>query len=49
MPWKKGRIKFDDGTVYPAEFLVQEDGSVWNARVHKEDGVVEEIDAQEFA
>ncbi|MCG8401791.1 MAG: hypothetical protein MJA84_09360 [Firmicutes bacterium] len=49
MPWKNGKITFDDGTTYPAEFLVKEDGKVWNAKVHKEDGVIQEIDAHEFA
>ena len=37
MPWKKGKIRFDDGTTYPAELLVNSDGEVWNARVFKND------------
>lgn len=49
MPWKNGKIKLDDGTVYPAELLVKEDGQVWNIKVHKGNNVVEEIDAQGFA
>lgn len=49
MPWKKGKVKFDDGTSYPAELLVKSDGQVWNMRVFKENGVIEEIDAQSFA
>ncbi len=49
MPWKKGTVKFDDGTTYPAELLVKDDGNVWNMKIHKGDGVVEEIDAQHFA
>jgi len=49
MPWKKGRIKFDDGSTYPAELLVKSDGEVWNVRVFKDNGVIEEIDAQGFA
>lgn len=49
MPWKRGKIKFDDGTVYPAELLVKSDGEVWNVRVFKDNDVVEEIDASSFA
>ncbi|RKD31786.1 hypothetical protein [Thermohalobacter berrensis] len=49
MPWKKGKIKFDDGTTYPAEMLIKEDGQVWNVRVFKDNNVVEEIDADKFA
>lgn len=49
MPWKKGKVKFDDGSVYPAELLVKDNGEVWNMKVFKDGGVVEEIDAQSFA
>ena len=49
MPWKKGKIKFDDGSVYPAELLIKSDGQVWNARILKDGKVVEEIDASGFA
>ncbi len=49
MPWKKGKVKFDDGTIYPAELLVKKDGEVWNMKIFKENNTVEEIDAQEFA
>lgn len=49
MPWKKGKVKFDDGSVYPAELLVKSDGQVWNARILKDGKVVEEIDASSFA
>ena len=49
MPWKSGKIKFDDGSVYPAELLVKEDGEVWNVKVFKDNHVIEEIDAQNFA
>ncbi len=49
MPWKKGKVKFDDGTSYPAELLVKSDGQVWNMKVFKENGVIEEIDAENFA
>lgn len=48
MPWQKGKVKFDDGSVYPAELLVN-DGEVWNVRVFKDNNVVEEIDARNFA
>ncbi|WP_432663427.1 hypothetical protein R9X47_22950 [Wukongibacter baidiensis] len=49
MPWKKGKIKFDDGSEYPAELLVKSDGQVWNARILKDGKIVEEIDANHFA
>ncbi len=49
MPWKKGKVKFDDGSVYPAELLVKEDGQVWNARILKDGKIVEQIDADKFA
>lgn len=49
MPWKKGKIRFDDGSTYPAELLVNSDGEVWNAKVFKNDAIIEEIDIQKFA
>lgn len=49
MPWKKGKIRFDDGSTYPAELLVNSDGEVWNARVFKNDATIEEINIQKFA
>ena len=49
MPWKKGKIRFDDGTTYPAELLVNSDGEVWNAKVFKNDTTIEEIDTEKFA
>ena len=49
MPWKKGKIRFDDGSSYPAELLINSDGEVWNARVFKNDATIEEIDIQKFA
>lgn len=49
MTWKKGKIKLDDGTVYPAELLVRSNGQVWNARIYKDDGVIEEVDVGSFA
>lgn len=49
MPWKKGKIKLDDGTVHPAELLVKEDGQVWNARILKDGKTFEEIDVNKFA
>jgi len=49
MPWKKGKVTFDDGTKYDAELLVSDEGDVWNMKIHKGNGVVEEIDAEKFA
>lgn len=49
MPWKKGKIKLDDGTVHPAELLVKENGQVWNARILKDGKTFEEIDVNKFA
>lgn len=49
MPWKHGNIKFDDGTVYPADFLLKDNGEVWNVKVYKEGHVIEEIDIENFA
>ncbi|MCG8482084.1 MAG: hypothetical protein MJA31_02140 [Clostridia bacterium] len=49
MPWRSGKVKFDDGTVYPAEFLMNDSGEVWNVKVFKDNNVVEEIDASKFA
>ncbi|MTI69719.1 MAG: hypothetical protein FH751_05615 [Firmicutes bacterium] len=49
MPWKKGTVKFDDGTTYKADLLVNNKGEVWNMKIHKDNGIVEEIDAQRFA
>jgi len=49
MPWKKGKIRFDDGSCYPAELLVNSDGEVWNAKVIKDDATIEEIDIQKFS
>lgn len=49
MPWKHGKIKFDDGSEYPADFLIEGKNEVWNVKVFKDDGVIEEIDAENFA
>ncbi|MGF7059613.1 hypothetical protein [Brassicibacter mesophilus] len=49
MPWKKGKVRFDDGSTYNADLLVKDDGQVWNMKVYKDGGTVEEIDAQSFA
>ncbi|WP_425449001.1 hypothetical protein [Dethiothermospora halolimnae] len=49
MPWKKGKVTFDDGSTYNADLLVKDNGEVWNMKVYKDDGVVEELDAREFA
>lgn len=47
--WKKGIITFDDGTSYNAEILLNDNGEVWNVKVHKDGHVVHEIDADDFA
>ncbi len=49
MPWKKGKIKFDDGSTYAAELLVNSNGQVYNSRIYNDEGFVEEVDAQAFA
>lgn len=49
MPWKKGKVKFDDGSEYNAELLVKDNGEVWNMKIHKDDNTIEEINADEFA
>lgn len=49
MPWKKGKIKFNDGSEYPAELLIEDVGEVWNIKVYKENNVIEEMDAKRFA
>lgn len=49
MDWKKGTITFDDGSKYPAEFLVNNKGQVWNTRIHKDGKIIEEINANNFA
>ncbi|AOY75228.1 hypothetical protein [Clostridium formicaceticum] len=49
MPWKQGKIKLADGTVYPAELLVENGKEIWNVKIHKGNNVVEEIDADSFA
>ncbi|SES95770.1 hypothetical protein SAMN05660297_01005 [Natronincola peptidivorans] len=49
MPWKHGKITLADGTIYPAEFLVENGKEIWNVKIHKGNNVVEEIDADYFA
>lgn len=49
MPWKKGKIRFDDGSTYAAELLLNSDGEVWNSRVFKDNDTIEEIDINKFA
>ncbi len=49
MEWKKGNITFDDGSCYPGEILLSDDGEIWNTRIYKDNHVVEEIDADRFA
>lgn len=49
MPWKKGRITFDDGSTYNADFLINEKGEVLNSKVYKDGEVIKEVDATAFA
>lgn len=49
MPWKQGRVTFDDGSTYNADLLVNEKGQVYNMKVYKGDKVIKEIDVQSFA
>ncbi|SHJ57482.1 hypothetical protein [Tepidibacter formicigenes] len=49
MPWKKGRIEFDDGSVYPAEILLREDGKVWNTKIYKDGKIINEFNPYDFA
>ena len=49
MPWKCGRIKLDDGSTYPAEMLVKDNGEVWNIKIQKGSESVMEVDAHRFA
>lgn len=49
MPWKRGKIKFDDGSVYPADLLLSDNGEVWNVKVYKDGNAVQEINAVDFA
>lgn len=49
MEWKKGKVQFDDGSVYPAELLISDDGQIWNSKIYKDRQVIEEFDADNFA
>ncbi len=49
MPWKKGKIKLADGSIYAADLLIERDGEVWNVKIHSPNGVIEEIKADTFA
>jgi len=49
MPWKKGTVTLNDGSVYDAELLIENNNQVWNVRIFKEGKVVEEIDASKFS
>lgn len=48
MPWKKGKVRFDDGSEYQADLLIN-NGEVWNMKIHKDGKIVQEIDTQSFA
>ncbi len=49
MPWIKGKIEFDDGTIYPAEILLREDGKVWNTKIYKDGKIIKEFEPENFA
>jgi hypothetical protein len=49
MEWKRGVVKFDDGSEYTAELLVSENGQIWNSRIHKDKEIIEETNADYFA
>lgn len=49
MPWKKGTVTLNDGSVHDAELLIENQDEVWNVRIFKEGGIVEEIDANRFS
>lgn len=50
MAWKTGKVIFDDGSTYPAQMLLSEDGQIWNVRIRSKDGkIIEEIDPHSFA
>jgi hypothetical protein len=49
MPWKKGKIRLNDGTVYDADLLIEKGNEVWNVKIHQGNNVVEEIDADNFS
>ncbi|MTI49577.1 hypothetical protein [Sporosalibacterium faouarense] len=48
MAWKKGKVRFDDGTEYKADLLVH-NGEVWNMKVYKDGQTIQQIDADSFA
>ena len=48
MAWKKGKVRFDDGSEYDAELLLH-NGEVWNMKIHKDGKVIKQIDAEKFA
>ncbi|GIM29179.1 hypothetical protein CPJCM30710_18450 [Clostridium polyendosporum] len=49
MGWKNGTVTFDDGTTYPGEFLINDDGSIYNMKVFKDGTAIKEINVEEFA
>ncbi len=49
MPWKKGKVRLADGSVYNAELLIENGDEVWNIKLHSDQGVVEEIVPDSFA
>ncbi|MBM7614987.1 hypothetical protein [Alkaliphilus hydrothermalis] len=49
MPWKKGKVRLADGSVYHADLLIENGDEVWNMKLHSDHGTVEEIVAESFA
>ncbi|QAA31473.1 hypothetical protein [Clostridium manihotivorum] len=49
MNWKRGIVTFDDGSSYDSEFLVNEEGQIYNVKVFKNGEAIKEVEAEEFA
>ncbi|GFP77302.1 hypothetical protein [Clostridium fungisolvens] len=49
MDWKKGIVTFDDGSSYDGEFLINEEGQIYNIKVFKDGKAIKEVNAEEFA
>jgi len=49
MPWKKGKVRLADGSIYNADLLIENGDEVWNMKLHGDQGTVEEIVADSFA
>lgn len=49
MPWKRGKVRLADGSIYPAELLIENGTEVWNVKIFGEAGIAEEIEPHTFA